>query len=190
MRLWIHQLRHQRVMALISFLLKFYTSGWFLAVISDFVGREIEGYAVSLLKSLSLLGCLSKDLVENSVSQFWDISFVYLCLYCMMMQWGLMTLLWMYLTSRASDKCQREKRKTINGEDLLWAMATLGFEDYIEPLKLYLTRYREVCSTLHLIRFPFETKWEFLILLCIKRIPQFIHSLALCILFLFINLLC
>ena len=45
---------------------------------------------------------------------------------------------------RASDKCQREKRKTINGDDLLWAMATLGFEDYIDPLKVYLTRYREV----------------------------------------------
>ncbi|CAI0427041.1 unnamed protein product [Linum tenue] len=44
---------------------------------------------------------------------------------------------------RASDKCQREKRKTINGDDLLWAMATLGFEDYIEPLKVYLSRYRE-----------------------------------------------
>jgi len=45
---------------------------------------------------------------------------------------------------RASDKCQREKRKTINGDDLLWAMATLGFEDYIEPLKVYLQKYREV----------------------------------------------
>nr|GMC86378.1 nuclear transcription factor Y subunit B-10-like isoform X1 [Ipomoea batatas] len=44
---------------------------------------------------------------------------------------------------RASDKCQREKRKTINGDDLLWAMATLGFEDYLDPLKVYLTRYRE-----------------------------------------------
>ncbi|KAI3826206.1 hypothetical protein L1987_00251 [Smallanthus sonchifolius] len=44
----------------------------------------------------------------------------------------------------ASDKCQREKRKTINGDDLLWAMATLGFEDYIELLKLYLSRYREM----------------------------------------------
>ncbi|CAI0442877.1 unnamed protein product [Linum tenue] len=44
---------------------------------------------------------------------------------------------------RASDKCQKEKRKTINGDDLLWAMATLGFEDYIEPLKAYLNRYRE-----------------------------------------------
>lgn len=45
---------------------------------------------------------------------------------------------------RASDKCQREKRKTINGDDLLWAMTTLGFEDYIEPLKLYLQKFREV----------------------------------------------
>ncbi|KAK4478624.1 hypothetical protein RD792_014113 [Penstemon davidsonii] len=49
-----------------------------------------------------------------------------------------------FITSEASDKCQREKRKTINGDDLLWAMATLGFEDYIDPLKVYLTRYREV----------------------------------------------
>ena len=45
---------------------------------------------------------------------------------------------------RACEKCQKEKRKTINGDDLLWAMATLGFEDYIEPLKVYLARYREV----------------------------------------------
>ncbi|PIN05084.1 CCAAT-binding factor, subunit A (HAP3) [Handroanthus impetiginosus] len=48
-----------------------------------------------------------------------------------------------FITSEASDKCQREKRKTINGDDLLWAMATLGFEDYIDPLKAYVTRYRE-----------------------------------------------
>ncbi|XP_068491068.1 nuclear transcription factor Y subunit B-1-like isoform X1 [Phaseolus vulgaris] len=49
-----------------------------------------------------------------------------------------------FITSEASEKCQKEKRKTINGDDLLWAMATLGFEDYIEPLKVYLARYREV----------------------------------------------
>ncbi|WZZ17374.1 hypothetical protein YC2023_110463 [Brassica napus] len=48
-----------------------------------------------------------------------------------------------FVTSEASDKCQREKRKTINGDDLLWAMTTLGFEEYVEPLKFYLTRYRE-----------------------------------------------
>eukprot|EP00741_Cyanophora_paradoxa_P003438 tig00000704_g3341.t1 len=41
------------------------------------------------------------------------------------------------------DKCQREKRKTINGDDLLWAMSTLGFDNYTEPLKLYLAKYRD-----------------------------------------------
>ena len=48
-----------------------------------------------------------------------------------------------FVTSEASDKCLREKRKTINGDDLLWAMSTLGFEDYMEPLKMYLFKYRE-----------------------------------------------
>lgn len=56
---------------------------------------------------------------------------------------GMFTFIW-WFGCRASDKCQREKRKTVNGDDLLWAMATLGFEDYIEPLKSYLNRYREV----------------------------------------------
>ncbi|KAF8775403.1 hypothetical protein HU200_004823 [Digitaria exilis] len=49
-----------------------------------------------------------------------------------------------FVTSEASDKCQKEKRKTINGDDLLWAMATLGFEDYVDPLKIYLQKYRDV----------------------------------------------
>ncbi|CAL5083980.1 unnamed protein product [Urochloa decumbens] len=49
-----------------------------------------------------------------------------------------------FITGEASDKCQREKRKTINGDDLLWAMTTLGFEDYVEPLKLYLHKFREL----------------------------------------------
>eukprot|EP00168_Porphyra_purpurea_P013319 TRINITY_DN364_c0_g1_i4.p3 TRINITY_DN364_c0_g1~~TRINITY_DN364_c0_g1_i4.p3 ORF type:complete len:136 (+),score=57.62 TRINITY_DN364_c0_g1_i4:206-613(+) len=51
-----------------------------------------------------------------------------------------------FITSEASDKCQREKRKTINGDDILWAMSTLGFDKYIEPLKVYLSRYRETMS--------------------------------------------
>ncbi|XP_049391122.1 nuclear transcription factor Y subunit B-10-like [Solanum stenotomum] len=49
-----------------------------------------------------------------------------------------------FITSEASDKCQKEKRKTINGDDLVWSLTTLGFEDYIEPLKAYLIRYREM----------------------------------------------
>uniref|UniRef100_A0A7N0ZZP1 Transcription factor CBF/NF-Y/archaeal histone domain-containing protein n=1 Tax=Kalanchoe fedtschenkoi TaxID=63787 RepID=A0A7N0ZZP1_KALFE len=49
-----------------------------------------------------------------------------------------------FITGEASEKCQREKRKTINGDDLLWAMTTLGFEDYVEPLKIYLSKFREM----------------------------------------------
>ncbi|XP_031115213.1 nuclear transcription factor Y subunit B-7-like [Ipomoea triloba] len=49
-----------------------------------------------------------------------------------------------FVTGEASDKCQREKRKTINGDDILWAITTLGFEDYVNPLKLYLNKYREI----------------------------------------------
>ena len=48
-----------------------------------------------------------------------------------------------FITSEASDKCMQEKRKTINGDDLLWAMSTLGFDKYFEPLKLYLSKYRD-----------------------------------------------
>mmetsp|Transcript_21029 Transcript_21029/g.50715 ORF Transcript_21029/g.50715 Transcript_21029/m.50715 type:complete len:146 (+) Transcript_21029:184-621(+) len=48
-----------------------------------------------------------------------------------------------FITSEASDKCMQEKRKTINGDDLLWAMSTLGFDKYVEPLKVYLAKYRE-----------------------------------------------
>lgn len=39
-----------------------------------------------------------------------------------------------------------EKRKTVNGEDILFAMTSLGFENYAEALKIYLSKYREVRS--------------------------------------------
>lgn len=48
-----------------------------------------------------------------------------------------------FITSEASDKCVREKRKTINGEDILYLMHDLGFENYAEVLKIYLAKYRE-----------------------------------------------
>lgn len=48
-----------------------------------------------------------------------------------------------FITSEASDRCHMEKRKTINGEDILYAMTTLGFDNYVEPLKMYLQKYRE-----------------------------------------------
>ncbi|RGB37981.1 histone-fold-containing protein [Rhizophagus diaphanus] len=48
-----------------------------------------------------------------------------------------------------SDRCQQEKRKTINGEDILWAMQSLGFENYADALKIYLAKYREVLEIIH-----------------------------------------
>lgn len=50
------------------------------------------------------------------------------------------------IISEASERCHQEKRKTINGEDILFAMSTLGFDSYVEPLKLYLQKFREVSS--------------------------------------------
>ncbi|KAI0646691.1 histone-fold-containing protein, partial [Trametes meyenii] len=48
-----------------------------------------------------------------------------------------------FITSEASEKCQMEKRKTIGGEDILYAMVTLGFENYAETLKIHLAKLRQ-----------------------------------------------
>ncbi|KAL3752539.1 hypothetical protein ACJRO7_000015 [Eucalyptus globulus] len=49
-----------------------------------------------------------------------------------------------FITGEANDRCQQEQRKTITAEDVLWAMGKLGFDNYIEPLTIYLNRYREI----------------------------------------------
>lgn len=80
-------------------------------------------------KSLMFCGQIAKDAkecVQECVSEF--ISFI---------------------TSEASERCHQEKRKTINGEDILFAMSTLGFDMYVEPLKLYLQKFREVWAQEH-----------------------------------------
>ncbi|KAK7273593.1 hypothetical protein RIF29_14649 [Crotalaria pallida] len=48
-----------------------------------------------------------------------------------------------FITAEANDRCQREQRKTVTAEDVLYAMGKLGFDDYVGPLSLYLHRYRE-----------------------------------------------
>lgn len=48
-----------------------------------------------------------------------------------------------FITSEACEKCKTEKRKTINGEDIIFSVNILGFEKYVEILKLYLGKYRE-----------------------------------------------
>ncbi|KAA8527068.1 hypothetical protein F0562_008703 [Nyssa sinensis] len=48
-----------------------------------------------------------------------------------------------FITSEANERCHREQRKTITAEDVLWAMGRLGFDNYINPLIVFLNRYRE-----------------------------------------------
>ncbi|KAE9595340.1 hypothetical protein Lal_00014669 [Lupinus albus] len=73
-----------------------------------------------ILPSHAKISDEAKETVQQSVSEF--ISFV---------------------TAEANDRCQSEQRKTVTAEDLLFAMQKLGFDDYVEPLSLYLQRYRE-----------------------------------------------
>lgn len=47
-----------------------------------------------------------------------------------------------FITSEASEKCKNEKRKTINGDDIIFALNNLGFEHYNPTLKTYLQKYR------------------------------------------------
>ncbi|KAJ7207090.1 histone-fold-containing protein [Mycena pura] len=47
-----------------------------------------------------------------------------------------------FITSEAAERCLSEKRKTIGGEDILYAMGTLGFDNYAETLKIHLAKLR------------------------------------------------
>jgi len=60
-----------------------------------------------------------------------------------------------FITSEAAEKCLLEKRKTIGGEDIIYAMSSLGFGDYSTVLKIYLAKLREVSFNLFLIRLPY-----------------------------------
>ena len=57
-----------------------------------------------------------------------------------------------FITSEASERCLNEKRKTMNGEDILWAMQNLGFDNYIEPLKIFLQKYRDTAKSMESTR--------------------------------------
>ena len=52
-----------------------------------------------------------------------------------------------FITSEAAEKCSLEKRKTIGGEDVLYAMAALGFDNYAQTMKIYLAKLRVCLAT-------------------------------------------
>ncbi|KAJ4872165.1 Transcription factor CBF/NF-Y/archaeal histone domain protein [Raphanus sativus] len=76
----------------------------------------------SVLPPNGMIGKDAKDTVQECVSEY--ISFI--------TREHVVSSLQLRL---ARDKCQKEKWKTVNGEDLLRAMSTLDFENYLEPLK-------------------------------------------------------
>ncbi|GAB4843589.1 hypothetical protein Ancab_013553 [Ancistrocladus abbreviatus] len=49
-----------------------------------------------------------------------------------------------FVTGEASDKCRKERRKTVNGDDICWALGNLGFDEYAVALRRYLQRYRDL----------------------------------------------
>lgn len=49
-----------------------------------------------------------------------------------------------FVTGEASDKCHKENRKTVNGDDICWALSSLGFDNYTEAIGRYLYKYRLV----------------------------------------------
>ncbi|KAJ7706496.1 histone-fold-containing protein [Mycena metata] len=53
-----------------------------------------------------------------------------------------------FISSEAAERSLNEKRKTIGGEDILYAMSNLGFDNYAEVLKIYLAKHREHQSTM------------------------------------------
>ncbi|WMV11991.1 hypothetical protein MTR67_005376 [Solanum verrucosum] len=48
-----------------------------------------------------------------------------------------------FVTGEASDKCQKENRRTVNGDDICWALSSLGFDNYAEVMLRYLYKLRD-----------------------------------------------
>ncbi|KZV43667.1 Nuclear transcription factor Y subunit B-4 [Dorcoceras hygrometricum] len=53
-----------------------------------------------------------------------------------------------FVTSEASEKCHRENRKTTNGDDICWALCSLGFDRYSEGMSRYLARFRKSAASI------------------------------------------
>ncbi|KXS09592.1 hypothetical protein M427DRAFT_105180 [Gonapodya prolifera JEL478] len=57
-----------------------------------------------------------------------------------------------FLTSEAADKCSTDRRKTVSGEDIIWAMDSLGFDMYAATMRTFLQRYKDVSFIFHRAR--------------------------------------
>lgn len=48
-----------------------------------------------------------------------------------------------FITSEAGIHCLNEKRKTLSGDDIIFALSNMGFDNYSRVLGIYMARYRE-----------------------------------------------
>ncbi|KAF7108022.1 hypothetical protein CFC21_108578 [Triticum aestivum] len=48
-----------------------------------------------------------------------------------------------FVTGEANERCRMQHRKTVNAEDIVWALNRLGFDDYVVPLSVFLHRMRD-----------------------------------------------
>ncbi|CAP27284.1 Protein CBR-NFYB-1 [Caenorhabditis briggsae] len=69
-----------------------------------------------------------------------------------------------FVASEAAEICNQQKRKTIMADDLLTAMESLGFDNFAEPMRIFLQKYRQV----HRITGPYHVHHP-----NYKRPPQF-----------------
>ncbi|KAG6430346.1 hypothetical protein SASPL_108411 [Salvia splendens] len=52
-----------------------------------------------------------------------------------------------FVTGEASDRCLKENRKTVNGDDICWALTSLGFDNYSHTMLTFLNRWRDTRPT-------------------------------------------
>lgn len=72
-----------------------------------------------------------------------------------------------FIAAEAAEMCSQQKRKTILADDLLTAMESLGFDNYAEPMRIFLQKYRQV----HKITGPYHHEHA-----NYRRPPQFEHD--------------
>ncbi|KAL9142726.1 hypothetical protein ABFS82_14G190000 [Erythranthe guttata] len=48
-----------------------------------------------------------------------------------------------FVTGEAAHRCRKENRKTVTGDDICWALSSLGFDNYSETMLRYLENFRE-----------------------------------------------
>ena len=48
----------------------------------------------------------------------------------------------LFVTGEASEKRRKEKRKTLNGDDICWALGNLALDDHAKATIRYLEKYR------------------------------------------------